>query len=553
MQDGVEVPRDHTPAPAGNGLPVLLRTDSTLPALPAVAEVEPGTRPAGRLEQVAAPAGARLPVEQRLWEGFQAPHDTLLWHPELLQCAPHGHLVTDSYGLIEEANHAAAALLNGQREFVRGKPLGLYVLKEDRSAFYTWLGTLRRAPKSVHQRELRLVPHRVPVRHVILTVAVEPYPGNHEVKLRWLLHDVSAARRIEQALQSEMSFVDSLGDTLQAVFLALDLNGRILRFNSYLCEISGHWRNDLQGRDWTTHLLPERDRPAAREMVRRALAGETSLRMVSGLVTRDRPPRTLAWSARALLPSPEGAAVLVVGNDITELQAAQCQALQAERLAAIGQVMTGLAHESRNALQRSQAALERLRWRLPGQSEALRLLESAQQAQEDLVRLFEDVRAYAAPVRLEPGPCDLAEVWREAWSQALATHPGRAACLHEDIGEVTLGCLADCFRLRQVFRILLDNALDAATDFLEVVIACTEALQAGRPALRVAVRDNGPGLSSEQRQRLFEPFFTTKVKGTGLGLAIAQRIVAAHGGTLTVGNEPGPGAEFVLLLPRSPP
>ena len=72
----------------------------------------------------------------------------------------------------------------------------------------------------------------------------------------------------------------------------------------------------------------------------------------------------------------------------------------------------------------------------------------------------------------------------------------------------------------------------------------------GHPALRVAVRDNGPGLDPEQKQRIFEPFYTTKTKGTGLGMAIAKRIVEAHGGQIAVGEAGGPGAEIILTLPR---
>jgi len=74
----------------------------------------------------------------------------------------------------------------------------------------------------------------------------------------------------------------------------------------------------------------------------------------------------------------------------------------------------------------------------------------------------------------------------------------------------------------------------------------------GRPAWRLAMRDNGPGLTPEQRQRIFEPFYTTKVQGTGLGMAIAHRIVEAHGGQLAVGDD-GPGAEIILTLPGGPP
>jgi two-component system sensor kinase FixL len=68
--------------------------------------------------------------------------------------------------------------------------------------------------------------------------------------------------------------------------------------------------------------------------------------------------------------------------------------------------------------------------------------------------------------------------------------------------------------------------------------------------LRVAVRDNGPGLGPEQRQRIFDPFYTTKTRGTGLGMAIAKRIVEAHGGRIAVGEGRAAGAEIIILLPR---
>ncbi len=96
---------------------------------------------------------------------------------------------------------------------------------------------------------------------------------------------------------------------------------------------------------------------------------------------------------------------------------------------------------------------------------------------------------------------------------------------------------------------MLDNALAACPDPVRVIISCREADVRGEPALRVAVRDNGPGLTAEQRQNLFAPFYTTKPGGTGLGMAIAQRLVEAHGGQIAPG-EGGPGAEIVLTLPR---
>ena len=83
---------------------------------------------------------------------------------------------------------------------------------------------------------------------------------------------------------------------------------------------------------------------------------------------------------------------------------------------------------------------------------------------------------------------------------------------------------------------------------MRVVVVCRGALFGDRPALRVSVRDNGPGFNPEQRRHAFEPFRTTKAKGTGLGLAIVKRIVDEHGGTIVIDDSPD-GAEITLTLP----
>jgi hypothetical protein len=234
-----------------------------------------------------------------------------------------------------------------------------------------------------------------------------------------------------------------------------------------------------------------------------------------------------------------------------ELRRAQERALQAERLATIGQTMTALAHESGNALQRVQSFLERLRWRLEKEPEALRLVDSVQAAQNDLLRLYEDVRGYAAPIHLEIRPTDVLEVWRAAWGRVGPLHPGRAVRLAEAVGGCDPRCDADAFRLEQVFRNVLENALAAAPDPVAITFTCAAADLPTGPALRVAIRDNGPGLTAEQRRNIFEPFYTTKTRGTGLGMALAKRIIEAHGGQITAGD--GPGAEIVVVLPRRKP
>src|SRR5207248_1832586 len=143
-----------------------------------------------------------------------------------------------------------------------------------------------------------------------------------------------------------------------------------------------------------------------------------------------------------------------------------------------------------------------------------------QQAQDDLHRLYEEVRTYAGPLRLEMQPCRLAELWREAWADLGPVHEGTGAELREAAGADACECAVDRFYLKQVFRNLLENSLAAGGKPPRVDIRCTLVANDGREAVQIAIRDNGQGLAPECRRKLFEPFFTTKVRGTGLGLAI---------------------------------
>jgi two-component system sensor kinase FixL len=238
-----------------------------------------------------------------------------------------------------------------------------------------------------------------------------------------------------------------------------------------------------------------------------------------------------------------------VSTDITALKEAQQRAVQAERLAAIGQMAAGLAHEGRNALQNSQICLELLTRQLGDRPEVLDLLAGIQEAQDDLHCLYEEVRGYAAPIILERRSCRISDLVRQAWERLAPNRTGRDALLRER-GDPDLACSGDPFRLIQVFRNILDNALAAAHDPVVIDVEWSEANTAGQLAVAIVVRDNGPGFTPEQTRSLFQPFYTTKTHGTGLGMAIAKRIIDAHEGVIAAGTDDGRGATISITLPR---
>jgi PAS domain S-box-containing protein len=221
---------------------------------------------------------------------------------------------------------------------------------------------------------------------------------------------------------------------------------------------------------------------------------------------------------------------------------------QAERLAAIGEVAAGLAHESRNAMQRMQACLEMLALEVQDRPEALDLLNRMQAAQDHLHHLHEEVREYAAPIVLNCEPVPLEHVVREAWRHLESTWSARTVQFRCSAEQAAL--YLDRLAVESVFRNIFENALEACRDPVKIDVRSGPAELNGGAATEIVVRDNGPGLNPPQQRRIFEPFYTTKTQGTGLGMAISRRLIEAHGGRIAARTALAGGAEIVITLPR---
>ena len=338
----------------------------------------------------------------------------------------------------------------------------------------------------------------------------------------------------------------------------------ILELDDYRVETAGSVAESLGRENWSqiSAILLDRKLPdgSAEELLPRLkqLAPDAAIMIVTGFADLEGAINAIRLGAADYITKPINPELIrnrlahVAEQKRAEAEIARLneQALQNERLAAIGQMITGLAHESGNALARSQSCLEMLAWEVEDQPEALDLIARIQKAQDHLKHLYEEVRGYAAPLKLDRDTWELSAAWRQAWDNLALQRKGRDTSLTEETGGIDLSCLVDQFRFEQVFRNILENSLAACADPVRIDVRCGDTEISGRPAIQVAVRDNGPGLNAEQKQRIFDPFYTTKTKGTGLGMAIAKRIVEAHGGTIEVGSTEGAGAQIRIVLPR---
>jgi two-component system, LuxR family, sensor kinase FixL len=366
-----------------------------------------------------------------------------------------------------------------------------------------------------------------------------------------VIGDAMARHQVQELLSEQRDFAERLIEAAQAIILVLDLEGHIVRGNPYLEQVTGYRLAEVQGKDWATTLFPEEHHMPMRQLLREMLTNNGISSSVQPIRTRGGEERQIKWSKK-LLTGRNGclAGVLAVGTDISDLRQTQDRVAHGQRLAVLGQMEAALAHEGRGALHDIQGCAELLAHEIPDRPEALDLLSGIQDAQYRLQRLFDDVCSYAALPRLESRNSDLAEIWRDAWNRLGHARKDRDTRLDEVMNGVDLHCNVDPIRMAQVFRNIFDNSLAACGDSVRITLGGSDADLNGDAALCICVRDNGPGLSPEQQQRIFEPFYTTKAQGLGLGMAIAQYIVQAHGGRIAVGCGSGCGAELLLTLPR---
>jgi len=334
----------------------------------------------------------------------------------------------------------------------------------------------------------------------------------------------------------------------------------ILEMDGYQVELASRIRDALDRSDWPeyTAILLDRRLPdgSAEELLPKLvkLAPSAGIVVVTGHADFQGTVTALRLGVADYLLKPIDPETLLASvKRIARVRQADERAQQAERLAAIGEMMAVLIHESRNKFQLASASLDMLAWKLEGQTEELELIERVHKHQGCVSQLFEDVRSYAAPIQLDLTCVDITTVLLDAADQVRALNSSRSVRIDisgQDESGLPLRATIDKRRIEQVFRNLLENSVAACPDRVEIHIACALVEAQAEPVIEVHYRDNGPGLSADCRHHIFEPFYTTKAKGTGLGMAITRRIVEAHGGTIEViASKDDPGAEFLVSLP----
>ena len=225
---------------------------------------------------------------------------------------------------------------------------------------------------------------------------------------------------------------------------------------------------------------------------------------------------------------------------------------QATRLSTVGTLAAELAHEIRNPLVAVQTFLQILPERLDDPEVTVDLRGVALTELQRVARLLNELlgmaRASVAAVA-----ATYLEAVVEQVVRFLQVSARKKDVVLERHGDRLPTGPADASRLKQALVNLVLNAIQASPTGATVVVTTRAGVDAGRPFVEIAIRDEGPGIPEDQRDAVFHPFFTTKDNGTGLGLPVTRQIVADHGGTIGIEGAPGEGARFVVRIPLATP
>lgn len=240
----------------------------------------------------------------------------------------------------------------------------------------------------------------------------------------------------------------------------------------------------------------------------------------------------------------EAAAKLAEAN--RSLQVAEAAVRRSERLAALGQLSAGLAHELRNPLGTIRASAEMLVKNMPAEDGTARELAGFIASEVDRTNsLVTRFLEFARPLELKPQTAELAEVIDRAVTDLARATPRYDVTVYKNYSPDVPPFAFDAELMERVFWNLLLNAAQATPPGGEVTVK-TRPVTGG---VEIAFIDRGPGIERRHLESIFNPFVTTKKDGVGLGLAIVSKIVDLHGGRMTVESEPGKGSIFCVFLP----
>lgn len=488
----------------------------------------------------------------------------------LLDATVDAVIVIDSHGIIESFNRSGERLFGYSAKEVIGRNVSVLMTHRDRDAHDRYMARYLATG----------VPHIIGIGREVdaerkdgsvfpVFLSVGQIFGSEPPRFIGLLHDITLRREAMMAIRRERDRANMYLEMAQVILLALSADHRVQLINRKGCETLSRREMDLLGRDWLEVAVPDDQRSLLLDELRLLEADVTGAERYfeHAVQSASGERRLIAWRCIPMR-NPEGRLIgfFSSGEDITDsrrafedAQLAQERMTQVSRLATLGEMAAGIAHELNQplaAISNYAHAAQRF-----SQSLAIDRIDTdgdirlaLEQIASQALRAGEIIRRLRGLVQnrdTQKEPSDLNALVREVMgfvqSELRLREIKVATQFESDLPLVSL----DRIQVQQVLLNLLRNAIEAlegtAPSDRRIELATKSDTSLGR--VRFIITDSGPGVPESMMSQIFEPFCTSKVTGTGLGLAISRTIADAHHGKLSHERPATGGARFTLSLP----
>lgn len=349
---------------------------------------------------------------------------------------------------------------------------------------------------------------------------------------------------VNRAFQTMRSYAQHVVDSMANGLISLDTQGKIVTMNRqayHIFDLPLH--KPVEGKA-LTDILKIQDC----DLFETLAGGEPIIEQERQCATLSQKTLPLSLSASTLADD-EGnqLGTVLLFRDLSDVKALQNQIKRAERLASLGQLAAGVAHEIRNPLGALKGFLQYFQRKLELQEQDKTYLTVMMSEVDRLNTVISNLLDFARPKEPELQPCDIEDLIRHVLMLIEGDLEGKHLAVSLDIKDNLPQIRIDRDQITQVLLNILLNAIQTTDSGGRIHVSAD--VQGDINQLELTIKDSGKGISSDDLPKIFDPFFSTKKQGAGLGLAIAHTIIENHHGEITVESEEGKGSAFRIRLP----
>jgi PAS domain S-box-containing protein len=377
-----------------------------------------------------------------------------------------------------------------------------------------------------------------------------------------IFRDESERERLWEKLREERDKAQQYLSVARVMIVALNNEGEITLINKRGCKVLGYNEEEIIGKNWFDLCVPEKIRGEVKRVFGKLIAGELDVTEYyeNPILTRSGEERIIAWK-NTIVRNKEGDIIgsLSSGEDITDRKRAEEELIRSERLASVGQLAAGVAHEVNNPLAGIlvyiKLLLKRYEQKKLQTEETQKQLEKIGRETERCSRIIKNLLDFSRQTEVKLRPVNINKVIEATFSIIGHQISLENVKTEMDLSTSLPSILVDFDQIQQALMNIMLNAAQAMPNGgdLKITTSVAERVKIGRSirdAVRIDISDTGIGIPQENLDKLFTPFFTTKEKGkgVGLGLSVVHGIIERHHGKIEITSNPGAGTTFSIYL-----